>query len=235
VSLSARTQELLAEAPTGDDLARLNRWLLDDAYQAEIVPTIYELNSLSGIDQAVLTGGADANILDASAFTPGSVTLNGEAGDDTLVGGYHDDELHGGLGNDTLIGGFGSDELYGELGNDTLSGCGSFDYELAQSLGLSDGDDSLSGGAGNDAYLFDLVYATPPITQGTDTIYEGGAGFGWMDTIQGLGLSGIGVDLHFVPEYPDHLAQEYYQPTDEGPVLLLRLVMDTPGTIEDAF
>src|SRR5262249_53893705 len=40
---------------------------------------------LAGVEQAVLTGGAGNNRLDASAFT-GSTTLDGGAGDDILIG-----------------------------------------------------------------------------------------------------------------------------------------------------
>src|SRR5262249_27336764 len=62
----------------------------------------------SGIEQAQLTGGDNANTLDASAFTLGSVTLIGGDGDDVLKGGAGDDTLSGGLGVDTLDGGGGT-------------------------------------------------------------------------------------------------------------------------------
>lgn len=43
------------------------------------------LDTLAGIEQATLTGGASANTLDASTFS-GGVTLVGGAGNDTLIG-----------------------------------------------------------------------------------------------------------------------------------------------------
>ena len=66
-------------------------------------------DTLIGVETAILTGGAGNNLLDASAFTLGSVTLLGGAGDDTLRGGSGDDSLAGQAGNDSLAGGAGSD------------------------------------------------------------------------------------------------------------------------------
>ena len=65
-------------------------------------------DTLSGsITHALLTGGDSGNIIDASAFTLGSVTLVGGAGNDTLIGGAGDDTLTGGGGVDSLDGGGG--------------------------------------------------------------------------------------------------------------------------------
>ncbi len=104
---------------------------------------------LTGIDQATLVGGGDANILDASAFH-GRANLWGEAGDDTLTGGAGDDLLSGGAGDDRLQGG---------EGGDTVLAIGDTDFVLgaAQLTGLgADTLDSfeaayLVGGPGNNA------------------------------------------------------------------------------------
>lgn len=90
---------------------------------------------LSGIEQAVLTGGAGNNVLTAAAYK-GSVTLDGGLGNDTLTGGFKNDSLIGGDGADVLSGGAGNDTLDAGLGDDTLTG------------GL--GNDNLMGGAGAD-------------------------------------------------------------------------------------
>jgi len=66
------------------------------------------------IEHAVLTAGPGHNLLNASAFTAGPVTLWGGAGQDILIGGSGHDTLHGGAGQDTLIGGGGADTLYGD-------------------------------------------------------------------------------------------------------------------------
>lgn len=62
----------------------------------------------------------------------GNDAVNGDAGDDYLFGDADDDVLNGGDGRDYL---------YGGAGNDTLRG----------GAGV---DDSLSGDAGNNTYLF---------------------------------------------------------------------------------
>ena len=53
---------------------------------------------------------------------PGRHSLNGLAGDDTLIGGSDDDFLYGGAGNDVLNGNAGNDYLNGGAGADTLIG-----------------------------------------------------------------------------------------------------------------
>jgi Ca2+-binding RTX toxin-like protein len=88
--------------------------------------------ALTNIENAYLTGGNGNNLLDASAFTAGSVTLDGGAGNDTLNGGSGNDILIGGAGNDVLNGGAGRDILIGGLGADRLVG--------------QEGDDILVGG-----------------------------------------------------------------------------------------
>jgi Ca2+-binding RTX toxin-like protein len=79
-------------------------------------------DTLSSIEQASLTGGNGNNNFNASAFTLGTVILNGGDGDDTLIGGSKNDNLTGSNGNDSLLGGNGNDTLIGSAGNDTLTG-----------------------------------------------------------------------------------------------------------------
>ena len=52
------------------------------------------------------------------------------------------------------------------------------------------GNDDLRGGNGNDTYIFDLSFQ-----QGSDTIKEF-AGGGFADTLLGVGVSGIDVNLN---------------------------------------
>ena len=75
-------------------------------------------DTLGSIERAVLTGGPDANTLNASTFT-GQVILSGGDGDDTITGAYGDDVLYGGDGDDRLNGGPGDDTIYGGPGSDT--------------------------------------------------------------------------------------------------------------------
>ncbi len=83
--------------------------------------------TLSSVETARLivsspTTDAEGRTLDASAFTLGSVTLQGGIADDVLLGGHGNDVLLGGAGHDSLVGGDGRDLLIGDAGADILEG-----------------------------------------------------------------------------------------------------------------
>lgn len=74
--------------------------------------------SLSGVEDASLTGGAGDNLMDASFFN-GNTTLIGGAGNDTLTGGFGVDSMLGGAGNDRMQSLNGrDDQLQGGADND---------------------------------------------------------------------------------------------------------------------
>ncbi|MBX3325141.1 MAG: calcium-binding protein [Nitrospira sp.] len=98
-------------------------------------------------------------------------TINGTAGNDTLVGDkfpFHlppflsnadtingfdgDDKLYGLSQNDTLNGGNGNDQLFGGSGNDTLRGNNGVDV-----LDGGTGADNMNGGDQNDTYIVDNI------------------------------------------------------------------------------
>lgn len=69
-----------------------------------------------------------------------AIQINGNALENTILGGAGNDTLYGGNGADNLLGGKGADRLYGDAGNDTLTG--------------GAGNDSLWGGDGADTFLY---------------------------------------------------------------------------------
>ncbi|MGB8168262.1 MAG: hypothetical protein WCF18_12265, partial [Chthoniobacteraceae bacterium] len=97
-----------------------------------------DVATISGIEQAHLTGGDSANTIDASAFTLGSVTLRGEAGNDTLKGGSGDDFLTGGAGIDSLDGGAGTNTAIEQGARAILSG-----DATSATLDLAEGTDEV--------------------------------------------------------------------------------------------
>jgi Ca2+-binding RTX toxin-like protein len=78
--------------------------------------------SLAGIEQVNLTGTAGDDTLSAQGLLPGTfqLTLNGGAGNDTLIGGQGNDVLNGGSGNDIVLGGRGADTALLGSGDDTF-------------------------------------------------------------------------------------------------------------------
>ncbi|MEH1843095.1 MAG: M10 family metallopeptidase C-terminal domain-containing protein [Nostoc sp.] len=77
-------------------------------------------DNLTNIEQANLTGGNGDNQINVVLSTIGSVTLNGGAGNDTLVGNDTSNVINGNADNDFLAGEGGSDILNGGIGIDTV-------------------------------------------------------------------------------------------------------------------
>jgi len=105
-------------------------------------------DSLTSIEKATLSGGPGNNRLDASAFTRGSVFLQGASGDDSLLGGMGNDQLAGGFGVDTLGGGMGGDRITGGDGADRFVFAALTDSLLAHHDRVTDlmiGSDSIDG------------------------------------------------------------------------------------------
>jgi Ca2+-binding RTX toxin-like protein len=68
-----------------------------------------------------LLGGQGNDSIDASAST-GANILNGNLGNDTIIGGAGADFLRGGQGDDVIHAGSGNDWISGDLGNNTIYG-----------------------------------------------------------------------------------------------------------------
>ncbi len=81
-------------------------------------------------------------------------TINGDNGDDSLIGGLGNDLVDGGEGDDTMAGDGGNDSLLGNTGNDSVAGGDGDDLVFGNlgndTLGGDDGNDTISGGFGDD-------------------------------------------------------------------------------------
>jgi Ca2+-binding RTX toxin-like protein len=76
----------------------------------------------AGLDRVLATALAGDDVIDASAVPAGSIllTLEGDEGDDVLIGGAGDDTLLGGSGDDVLLGGAGNDTNDGGTGSNIV-------------------------------------------------------------------------------------------------------------------
>ena len=73
-------------------------------------------------DRLVINAGAGDDVIDATGVLTGAIalTVNGNEGDDVLLGGAGNDTLIGDVGDDVLIGGPGEDVLNAAPGNDIV-------------------------------------------------------------------------------------------------------------------
>ncbi len=130
---------------------------------------------IGGLGEDVLDGGVGIDLVDYASATNG-VTVDlpngvaiGAAGVDVLIGieivagsSFNDTmigsnttgvEMRGGGGNDVLVAGAAGATLRGGGGSDTVTGAGGSDAVFGDDS-LSNGADSLDGGAGSDELIF---------------------------------------------------------------------------------
>ena len=158
------------------------------------------IDTIQNIERVILSGGDRNNVLDAAAFSVGTVKLLGGKGNDTLRGGERNDSLFGGAGRDRLYGNQGRDYLYGGDGNDKLYGGQGGDklrgeegkdlllgVDVSQVMAGQGEIDLLVGGSGADVFI---------IGDQTQTYYNDG-----QDNT--LGLEDYALIRDFRPEESD--------------------------------
>lgn len=120
-----------------------------------------------------------------------AVTVNGDDGNDTILGGgvamtlnggNGNDFLQGGSGADNLDGGNGDDTLAGDAGNDTLAGGSNNDQIFGGT-----GSNTVSDGSGND--LVDLSENAVALVYNTNGGNDTVLGSAFADLITGTGLA----------------------------------------------
>ena len=148
----------VAPAPFSTGLAETTPQVTVD-FDATYVGTVDDDSLIGGTADDLMFGGDGYDIL--SGFSGNDVlygnvgldTVDGGPGNDLIYGGQDDDLLSGGAGNDTLVGGLNSPETFvfrdGQLwipaGQDSLSGGAGDDLVYG-----NQGDDLLAGGSGDD-------------------------------------------------------------------------------------
>lgn len=142
--------------------------------------------------------------------------LNGDSGDNSIVGSDLSDKIFGFDGNDTLSGGAGADTIDGGTGNDVIDGGGDGDKLIGEDgddvFLVSAGNDKISGGTGNDTLDFsdvgrhitlNLAYDTiafraPHQRQISDTHFSGienAIGTGFNDELSGNRYNNVLIGL----------------------------------------
>ena len=146
-------------------------------------------DSFSGLELFQLSGGLSANSITASAFSVSGATLliNGDDGDDVIVGSANGDTINGGAGNDSIRSGAGNDLVNGDEGDDTLNGDAGDDTlngdEGADGLSGFSGDDLLNGNAEDDTLFGGDGNDTLLAASGNDTAVGGNG----VDILRGQG------------------------------------------------
>jgi len=110
-----------------------------------------------------LGSGNDTLIVDSNVTA--DIHANGGSGNDVMIGGAGDDDLHGGNGSDVIAGRGGNDHVDGGNGRDYLFGGAGHDH-----VDGGRGRDYADGGPGHD-----IVHGG----QGNDVV-RGGSGFDWV-------------------------------------------------------
>ncbi len=161
------------------------------------------------VEQFVLYGDLTDNVINASGYDQGDVTIDGAAGNDRLTAGKLNDSVIGGLGNDwinaksgndyleggdgddTLLAGYGDDTATSGDGNDFINANAGNDYVDAGNdndrVRGAEGDDTIFGGAGDDQ--LDEILAEGNVIL-TDTSMEGDLGNDVLDGIESAILNG---------------------------------------------
>ena len=128
-------------------------------------------------------GGSGYDIIDASAAEAG-LLLEGNAGNDTIIGGSGNDTLFGTEDDDQLQGGDGNDILDGGSGTDTIFETGDVNFALDSTTLAGRGSDQFIGIeqalliGGDSANLIDASQFSGPVTVmaggGNDTVIGSG-------------------------------------------------------------
>ena len=179
LSDSSGNDSLMFDAAFGDDLTVT---LGAGAGAGTIASASGNVNLAADIENFTLGSGADN--FDGTAVVGTGRSVDGGAGDDTIVASDFDD---------TLIGGAGADELFGGAGNDVFTISSDYLELLGDSIVGGTGDDTID--AGNVSNHMEVVYQGGDTTSGSLNFYSGirdvNGDFNGADLIGSATFSGI--------------------------------------------
>jgi Ca2+-binding RTX toxin-like protein len=162
------TSGITANLGTGDQATALST----------VTDTYGDIDTLIRINQ--VRGSIFDDSIDASERTD-DLRLQGDDGNDTIIGGAGNDTLFGDTGDDTLRDGAGNDSVVGGAGNDL--------WEMAT------GEDTFNGGDGFDTVLMDLSSLTPQSFVVETNLVTGDSGAVGNPALRDVLLNVEGVEL----------------------------------------
>jgi Ca2+-binding RTX toxin-like protein len=122
-------------------------------------PETVVISNAETTDRLIVQGQGGNDTIDASALAAViGLTVDGGAGNDTIIGSAGADTLLGGDGNDTVTGGLGNDFADLGAGDDTFV------------WNTGDGSDTVQGGAGTDTLVFNGANVAENMVIGTDGV-----------------------------------------------------------------
>ncbi|MBC7987060.1 MAG: calcium-binding protein [Sphingomonadaceae bacterium] len=160
-----------------------------DPRGATINASDYTAFTTNFLDANVIVGGTGSTTINGNDVS--GLTIRGQAGNDTIVGGFNNQTILGGGGSDSIAGGelfvdptsLIGDNIDGGTGSDTIVAAGGDD-----TITGGDGFDSIDAGAGNDSVDGGLNADTILGGLGNDTIFaDAGLGSVEADSIIGAG------------------------------------------------
>jgi Ca2+-binding RTX toxin-like protein len=154
----------------------------------------------AALDRLTVSGGAGDDVIDAGSLRSGQIglTLNGGAGNDTIIGSHGDDTVIGGQGNDVALLGDGNDLFIWNPGDasDTVDGQAGLDTLLFNGSNAAEQVD-ISANGSHVRFTRDVASVTMDL-HGIETIdfnALGSADTVTVNDMTGTGVKEIDVDL----------------------------------------
>ena len=216
ITLAVNAQDVTSIVVTGNDNSNsIDLSAVDGAVFTALVnpnATTFPVTINGGAGDDTIIGSTVGAMGDSIDGGPGNDSIDGSRGDDSISGGDGNDTIDGGDGSDMLNGNAGDDSLLGGNDADTLNGGDGNDVEDGK-----DGDDSVSGGLGNDTLHGGAGNDSVMGDAGNDnaTGDDGNdqvRGGSGNDTIDG----GVGTDTVFGDDGDDVLVWSTFDATETG-------------------
>lgn len=194
-----QSDRVLVNATAGNDVITIDR-KGSTVTVSGLAETVTIAHAESALDRLTVSAGAGNDVIDASQLPDGRIglALNGDAGNDNILGSRGNDTVIGGVGADTATLGAGDDAFIWNQGDgsDTVDGQGGFDTLVFN--GATGGEATDISANGTQATL---VRDLGTITMHLDSVERielsplGGADTTTVNDLTGTGVKEVAIDL----------------------------------------